>query len=72
MATFKKGDKVAQIVPVIKGEVVKFSVNQESGEVQYLVAWTDAEGQEQSRYFEGHEIDIDPETLDPETTASES
>jgi len=59
MATFKKGDKVAQIVPVIKGEVTTFAVDQESGEIQYQVAWLEPDGQEQSRYFKEHEIEAD-------------
>ena len=59
MATFKKGDKVAQIVPVIKGEIAKFAVDQETGDVQYLVEWQDADGNPQSRYFKESEIELD-------------
>jgi hypothetical protein len=58
MAIFKKGDTVAQIVPVITGQVTKFDVDQETGDVQYLVEWLDGDGNPQSRYFKESEIEL--------------
>lgn len=54
---FRKGDTVKQVVPVITGEVVSFSVDQESGQVQYLVQWQNADGEVVQRYFTDSEIE---------------
>jgi hypothetical protein len=49
--SFKRGDKVVQIVPApIEGEVAGFSLDQDTGEVIVLVAYTDA-------YFQQSQID---------------
>lgn len=50
MTIFPKGTQVEQIVNPIKGTVTGFSVDQETGEVQILVEWTDTDG-DHSRYF---------------------
>ncbi len=39
MSQVKKGDVVRQIVTPIEGVVQSFQVDQETGELQYLVAW---------------------------------
>lgn len=52
-----KGTKVRQIVPVIEGEVKAFSVDQEHGTLQYLVGWTDEDGQYHERYFAAGEVE---------------
>lgn len=52
MAQFKKGDAVVQIMPdPIKGVVDSFAVDQETGESQVRVAYTDVAGQEHFRFF---------------------
>jgi hypothetical protein len=50
---FKKGDQVAQVVPVIQGEVLDMQII--DGEVQYLVAYTE-NGEAKQRYFKEAEI----------------
>ena len=52
-----KGTTVRQVVPVITGTIERFEVDQETGELQYLVAWTDANGDSQSKYFKDGEIE---------------
>lgn len=52
----RKGTMVRQVVPVIIGEVKSFQVDQESGELQYLVEWPDANGEMQSKYFSAGEV----------------
>lgn len=56
MAKFAKGTPVKQIVAPIEGTVEGFQVDQESGDLQVLVAWTDADG-EHSRYFTEDQIE---------------
>ena len=56
MANFAKGTQVKQIIKPIEGEVAGFSVDQETGDVQVLVKWTDDDG-EHARYF--READIE-------------
>lgn len=56
MTTFAKGTQVKQIVKPIEGEVAGFSVDQETGDVQVLVKWTDDDG-EHARYFKQDEIE---------------
>lgn len=53
--TFKIGQQVKQVVPVIAGKVVDASII--DGEVHYLVEWTDAEGNPQSRTFSEDQIE---------------
>ena len=56
--SFKRGDKVVQIMPAdIEGEVAGFSLDQDTGEVIVLVAYVDADGNEQTRYFQQSQID---------------
>lgn len=51
-----KGTTVRQVVAVIEGTVERYEVDQNTGELQYLVVWTDADGNEQSKYFREGEI----------------
>ena len=54
---FKKGDKVCQVVPApIQGEVVGFSLCNETGEVYLVVAYTNADGEQHSRQFRQSEM----------------
>ena len=55
-AKFTKGTVVHQIVSVVSGTVQSFSVDQESGDVQYFVEWQDADGVVHSRYFTESEL----------------
>jgi hypothetical protein len=56
MAKFAKGDKVAQIVTPISGEVAGFQVDQETGEILVKVEWQDENGHSGSRFFKETEI----------------
>jgi hypothetical protein len=56
-AKFSKGQKVQQVVKPIEGEVQGFQVDQETGDLQVLVAWEDDEGQH-SRYFKEDDIEL--------------
>lgn len=57
MTAFVKGQTVTQVVPApITGEVAGFSLDQENGEVLVLVAYKDANGEDQTRYFKQSEI----------------
>jgi hypothetical protein len=56
MAKFSKGTQVKQVVTPIEGEVTGFQVDQESGDLQVLVTWTDEHG-EHARYFKETEIE---------------
>lgn len=51
MATaFKKGDSVRLKVSVPQGPVQKVRMD-DDGNVEYLLAWTDADGNAQERWF---------------------
>ena len=50
MATFKKGDMVKLVSVVPTGPVLALRMDEE-GTISYLVGWTDADGQEQQRWF---------------------
>lgn len=52
------GAAVRQIVPVISGQVVQKRFHDESDQLEYLVQWTDAEGQPQSRWFLESQIEV--------------
>lgn len=58
MANAKKGDTVRQIITPIEGVVESFQVDQETGELQYLVKWTTADGEEQTKYFTASEVEV--------------
>ena len=58
MANAKKGDTVRQIITPIQGTVESFQVDQETGELQYLVKWTTADGEEQTKYFTAAEVEV--------------
>lgn len=63
MANFAKGTLVRQIMPdPIVGTVQRYDVDQETGEVQVLVTWPDAngDGHEESHYFKVTEIKAVP------------
>ena len=52
MATaFKKGDVVKLVSVVPQGPVQSMRMD-DDGNVQYLVSWTDADGNEQQRWFD--------------------
>jgi hypothetical protein len=55
MAQFSKGTKVKQIIKPVEGEVTGFTVDQETGDVQVLVAWTDDDG-DHARYFKESDL----------------
>ena len=53
---FTKGDvvKVKAVVP--QGPVVKFRMDEDSGNVSYLLQWVDADGHSQERWFAEDEL----------------
>lgn len=50
-ASFKVGQEVKVIVTAPQGTISALNVNQ-SGDIQYLLAWVDSEGQAQERWFD--------------------
>lgn len=52
------GANVRQIVSVISGQVVQKRFHDESDQLEYLVAYTDADGQPQSRWFLESQIEV--------------
>lgn len=48
---FKKGDIVRLKAVVPQGPIVRMRMDEDTGEVSYLVEWTDAEGHAQQRWF---------------------
>jgi hypothetical protein len=49
-----KGTQVQQILPApITGTVERYDVDQETGEIQYLVRWTDETGEHEKFFKEG-------------------
>jgi hypothetical protein len=55
---FKKGAKVRQVIPAaIEGTVEGFHADNETGDLQVLVVFTDATGELRTRYFEQHEVE---------------
>ena len=61
-AKFTKGTVVHQVVTVLSGTVRSFSVDQETGDVQYMVDWQDADGTVHSRYFVESELAAEAQT----------
>ena len=54
---FKKGDEVVQIHSApIQGTVSGFALDQETGDVQVLVQWTDGDGVVHQRHFSQSEV----------------
>lgn len=51
MANFKKGDTVKLVAVVPQGPVESMRMD-EDGNVQYLISWTDLNGNEHSRWFD--------------------
>lgn len=57
MTKIAKGAAVRQIVKPIEGVVESFAIDQETGARQFKVVWSDADGNECSRYFAEGEIE---------------
>jgi hypothetical protein len=51
MANFKKGDTVKLVAVIPQGPVESMRMD-EDGNVQYLISWTDLNGNEHSRWFD--------------------
>lgn len=66
MAKFKKGDQVAQVITPVRGEVIGFQVDQETGDLQVAVTWPD-DGGMHTRYFKEDEIALIPASATPES-----
>ncbi len=52
------GANVRQIVAPIAGQVVQKRFHDESDQLEYLVAYTDADGQPQSKWFLESQIEV--------------
>lgn len=52
------GAAVRQIVTPIAGQVVQKRFHDESDQLEYLVAYTDADGQPQSKWFLESQIEV--------------
>jgi hypothetical protein len=62
---YKRGNIVRQVVPKpIEGVISEAQIV--GDEVQYLVTWTDADGNEQARHFSEEQLEIAPDT-DPKS-----
>ncbi len=55
-AQFPKGTVVHQIASVMSGTVQSFSVDQETGDIQYFVEYEGLDGTVHSRYFKDDEL----------------
>jgi cell envelope opacity-associated protein A len=51
MANFKKGDTVKIVAVIPQGPVESMRMD-EDGNVQYLISWTDGNGNNHSRWFD--------------------
>lgn len=60
-ALFKKDQAVRLKAVVPTGPVLKFRMDEDSGEVMYLIGWTDANGDAQERWFAESELEAVPE-----------
>lgn len=57
MVEFVKGEAVEQVLPApIKGTVLGFGFDPDTGNVTVLVGYTAADGTEQQRYFQQSEL----------------
>jgi hypothetical protein len=48
---FKQGDMVRQKVPLISGPIQDIQFNKSAGELEYLLAYTDSDGNNHFRWF---------------------
>lgn len=61
MATLFKKDQIVRVKAVVPtGPVVKFHMDEDTGEVQYLLQWVDALGDLQERWFREDELEVAP------------
>lgn len=54
---FKNGDQLKQKVVIIQGTVVDVVYNADSGHFQYLVEFTDGEGNPARRWFDQDDVE---------------
>ena len=60
-AKFQNGDNVVQVVPApIAGKVVRFAFDENTGVIQYIVAWVDADGVTHEKAFNADELNAAP------------
>lgn len=55
---FKKSDVVRVKTVVPQGPVQKLRMDEETGEVLYLIDWVDQDGRNQSRWFSEAELEV--------------
>jgi len=56
MAILKAGTQVSLVQPVITGQVAKAEIVDD--DIKYLVAYTDANGESQERWFSESELEV--------------
>lgn len=54
----QRGKTVRQIVPVIQGEVKEPRFNESQNQMEYLVGFTDADGEPAERWFLESEVEV--------------
>lgn len=54
---FKVGDPVQQIITPIQGEVIDYQLNKDTGEISYLIEYTNEQGETASRHFDENQIE---------------
>lgn len=60
-AMFKRDQQVRLKAVTPAGPVLKFKMDEDTGEVMYLIGWTDANGDAQERWFAESELEAVPE-----------
>lgn len=56
-SAFKKGDVLKLKIPAPQGAVEKIQMT-EDGVVQYLISWTDADGNSHQRWFDETDVEL--------------
>lgn len=54
----KVGDQAVQVVHPIQGEIARKQFNEEADSFQYLLKYTDKDGEETTRWFNEDEITV--------------
>lgn len=54
---FKKGDVVRLKTVVPEGPVTRLRMDEDTGEMSYLVEWVDADGHAQQRWFKEDQLE---------------
>lgn len=55
---FKEGQQVRLVAPVIQGSIEDIRFNKGTEELEYLVTYTDADGEAQTRWFTESSLEV--------------